>query len=70
MVLIPAGEFPMGNELNEFTTGDMPYHVVGLNGFYMHQYEVIASQKQNMSAHSSDIKSKTWLDPKTDLTQF
>ena len=40
MVLIPAGEFEMGDPFNEGTTYERPVHTVFLDDFYVDVYEV------------------------------
>ncbi len=40
MVLIPAGEFEMGDPFNEGTTYERPVHTVFLDDFYIDVYEV------------------------------
>src|SRR5579859_1086466 len=40
MVLIPAGEFQMGDTFNEGATWELPVHNVLVSAFYMDQFEV------------------------------
>ncbi len=40
MVLIPAGEFQMGDHFNEGRDNELPVHTVYLDAFYMDKYEV------------------------------
>ncbi len=40
MVLIPAGEFEMGDAFNEGGDDERPIHTVYLDAFYMDKYEV------------------------------
>ncbi len=40
MVLIPAGEFQMGDTFNEGVASELPVHAVYLDAFYMDRYEV------------------------------
>ena len=40
MVLIPAGEFEMGDPFDEGTTYERPVHTVFLDDFYIDVYEV------------------------------
>jgi formylglycine-generating enzyme required for sulfatase activity len=40
MVLIPAGEFLMGDTFNEAATNERPVHAVYIDAFYMDRYEV------------------------------
>ena len=39
-VLIPAGEFEMGDPFNEGTTYERPVHTVFIDDFYIDVYEV------------------------------
>jgi len=40
MVLIPAGDFQMGDVFNEGDSSERPVHTVYLDAFYMDKYEV------------------------------
>jgi len=44
MVLIPAGEFQMGDTRNEGESRERPVHVVYVDDFYMERYEVTNQQ--------------------------
>jgi formylglycine-generating enzyme required for sulfatase activity len=44
MVLIPAGEFQMGDAFNEGGDDELPVHTVYLDAFYMDKYEVTNAQ--------------------------
>ncbi|MFC1715641.1 formylglycine-generating enzyme family protein [Candidatus Poribacteria bacterium] len=44
MVLIPAGEFDMGDAFNEGGANELPVHAVYLDDFYMDVYEVTNAQ--------------------------
>ncbi|NLX56155.1 MAG: SUMF1/EgtB/PvdO family nonheme iron enzyme, partial [Planctomycetaceae bacterium] len=44
MVLIPAGEFQMGDTFNEGAPVERPVHAVYVDAFYMDQYEVTNQQ--------------------------
>ncbi|MBN1492349.1 MAG: formylglycine-generating enzyme family protein, partial [Phycisphaerae bacterium] len=44
MVLIPAGEFQMGDTFNEGGTDERPVHAVYVDAFYMDRYEVTNQQ--------------------------
>jgi len=44
MVLIPAGEFEMGDAFNEGYDDERPVHTVYLDAFYMDKYEVTNAQ--------------------------
>ncbi len=39
-VLVPAGEFPMGDNFNEGAPIELPVHIVYLDSFYIGQYPV------------------------------
>ncbi len=39
-VLVPAGEFPMGDNFNEGVPGELPVHTVYLDAFYIGKYPV------------------------------
>jgi len=43
MVLIPAGEFEMGDTFNEGESGELPVHAVDIDAFYLDRYEVTKS---------------------------
>jgi formylglycine-generating enzyme required for sulfatase activity len=44
MVLIPAGDFQMGDAFNEGSSGERPVHTVYLDAFYMDKYKVTNAQ--------------------------
>ena len=44
MVLVPAGEFEMGDHFDEVHDDDVPSHTVFLDGFYIDRYEVTNEQ--------------------------
>jgi len=44
MVLVPAGEFTMGSPEGEGYSDERPQHTVGLDAFYISQYEVTFAQ--------------------------
>jgi len=44
MVLIPSGEFEMGDNLNEGYPRELPVHPVYVDSFYMGKYEITNSQ--------------------------
>lgn len=44
MVLVPAGEFEMGDPFDEVHDDDVPSHTVFLDGFYIDRYEVTNEQ--------------------------
>ncbi len=63
MVLIPAGEFEMGDHFNEGGGWECPVHTVDLNAFYMDVYEVTnALYKKFMDAtgHSAPKDDSTY----------
>ena len=56
MVLIPAGEFQMGDHFNEGHGNELPVHTVYLDAFYMDIYEVTNAQYgkfMNATGHSA-----------------
>ncbi len=65
MVLIPAGEFKMGDPFNEGTTYERPVHAVFLDDFYIDVYEVTnamyAEFLNAMGRHVGDT-GHIWLD--------
>ena len=65
MVLIPAGEFEMGDSFNEGTTYERPVHAVFLDDFYIDVYEVTnamyAKFLNAMGKHVGDT-GHIWLD--------
>ena len=65
MVLIPAGEFEMGDPFNEGTTYERPVHTVSLDAFYIDVYEVTnamyAKFLNAMGKHVGDT-GHIWLD--------
>ena len=44
MVLVPSGEFEMGDHFDEVHNDDVPIHVVSLDSFYIDRYEVTNEQ--------------------------
>ncbi len=50
MVLIPAGEFEMGDPFNEGDPDERPVHTVYLDAFHMDVYEVTNAQYKKFSA--------------------
>ena len=65
MVLIPAGQFEMGDSFNEGTTYERPVHTVFLDDFYIDVYEVTnamyAKFLNAMEKHVGDT-GHIWLD--------
>ena len=60
MVLIPAGNFQMGDSFNEGDAGERPVHTVYLDAFYIDKYEVTNEQYKkfldaNPQWHKSNI---------------
>ena len=52
MVLIPAGEFQMGDVASEGSPNEQPVHTVSIDAFYMDRYEVTNGQyKQFVDAN-------------------
>ena len=52
MVLIPAGEFQMGDVASEGSPNEQPVHTVSIDAFYMDRYEVTNAQyKQFVDAN-------------------
>ena len=58
MVLIPAGEFEMGDHFNDGVAWERPVHTVSLDAFYMDMYEVTntryATFLNEMGRHHGD----------------
>ena len=60
MVLIPAGEFQMGNNAPEAENNERPVHTVYVNAFYMDIYEVTNAQyKKFLDANPQWGKSRS-----------
>jgi len=57
MVLIPGGEFEMGDHFNEGSSNEQPVHDVYVDSFYMDVYEVTNQQYCDYlnSAYSQDL---------------
>jgi len=64
-VLIPAGEFEMGDHFNEGGSNEKPVHTVYLNAFYIDKYEVTSAQYAKflnaVGKHKGD-NGNIWLD--------
>jgi len=61
MVLIPAGEFQMGDHFNEGDSDELPVHTVYLDAFYMDIYEVTNAQYQEfMNATGHSVPAEYW----------
>ncbi len=63
MVLIPAGEFQMGDHLNESWDHERPVHTVYLDAFYMDIYEVTNAQYQKFVDATGHSESEYSDDP-------
>jgi len=58
MTLIPAGEFQMGDALNEGSESELPVHTVYVDAFYMDVYEVTNAQYgkfMNATGHEAPV---------------
>ena len=62
MVLIPAGEFTMGDHFNEGDRRELPVHTVYLDAFYMDIYEVTNAQYQTFMDAKGRGKPRYWND--------
>ena len=62
MVLIPAGEFPMGDHFNEGNDDELPVHTVYLDAFYMDIYEVTNAQYQKFTDATGHSVPTYWND--------
>lgn len=58
MVLIPAGEFPMGSKEGEGDKDEHPQHTVYLSGYYIDKYEVTNEQYYQFWLADGGEKSK------------
>ena len=63
MVLIPAGEFEMGDHFNEESSDEHPVHTIFVDAFYMDVYEVTnALYRKFLDATEHPSPSATWND--------
>ncbi len=63
MVLIPAGEFQMGDHFNEgWDNNELPVHTVYLDAFYIDIYEVINAQYQQFMDATGHGAPRYWDD--------
>ena len=63
MVLIPAGEFQMGDAFNEGWDDELPVHTVYINAFYIDVYEVTTAQYQKFMDATGHEAPRYWDDP-------
>ena len=62
IVLIPAGEFEMGDHFNESGVDERPVHTVYLDAFYMDIYEVTNAQYQKFMDATGHGAPNLWYD--------
>ena len=62
MVLIPAGEFQMGDAFNEGESDERPVHIVYLDAFYIDVYEVTNAQYQMFMEATGRETPRYWND--------
>jgi sulfatase modifying factor 1 len=63
MVLIPAGEFQMGDSFKEGQDNELPVHTVYLDAFYMDVYEVTNAQYKKFMDTTGYKAPAYWNDP-------
>lgn len=63
MVLIPAGEFQMGDSFSELDNDTRPVHTVYLDAFYMDVYEVTNAQYKKFMDATGHSAPSDWNDP-------
>jgi len=71
MVLVPAGEFLMGEDTKQYAVGDpaynyAPYHKVYVDEFYIDKYEVTAGQYAKFLQDVKRPEPRFWNDMKLD----
>ncbi len=64
MVLIPAGEFRMGDHFNEGNSDERPVHTIYLDAFYIDIYEVTNAQYQKFMDTTGHAEPRDWNDAK------
>jgi formylglycine-generating enzyme required for sulfatase activity len=64
MMLIPAGEFEMGDSFNEGGAGERPVHLVYLDAFYIDVNEVTNAQYKKFMLATGHPAPLYWADPK------
>ena len=62
MVLIPAGEFEMGDHFNEGNGDERPVHTVYLDAFYIDKYEVTNAQYKKFMDATGHVAPMYWSD--------
>lgn len=60
MVLIPAGEFEMGDHFDEGDSDELPVHTVYLDAFYVDVYEVTNAQYQEFMDATGHSEPRYW----------
>jgi len=63
MILIPAGDFQMGDSFNEGEPDELPVHTVYLDAFYMDVYEVTNAQYKKFMDATGYEAPYYWNDP-------
>jgi len=61
MVLIPAGEFEMGDHFNEGSSNERPVHTVYLDAFYIDKYEVTVGQYKKFISETGHRALPDWV---------
>jgi formylglycine-generating enzyme required for sulfatase activity len=71
MVLVPAGEFPMGEDSKKYAVGDpmynyAPIHSVFVDAFYIDKYEVTVTQYAKFLEETHRAEPRFWNEAKPD----
>ena len=67
MALIPAGNFEMGDALQEGEKEEQPVHTIELDAFYMDVHEVTMEQWKNLKVEKNSMTGLKTLLPVTNI---